>query len=152
MENKKIAEKITLVITDLTILVFLFLSIFCYKTVEWYIDLRHYVMSTLDISLCFVMSLVSGILAVILLSSVHFMLYNIIKDKIFIEKNALCLKTISICALAICVAFSVILIKCRIFIALIIVVVCLFVSLISYVIYKFMENAIRIKEENDFTI
>lgn len=152
MKNKKIAEKITLVITDFTILLFLFLSIFCYKAVDWYITLRQYVMSSFEFNLCFVMSLISGILAVILLLSVHIMLYNIIKDKIFVKKNSLCFKIISICSIAICLAYLVILIKCKVFIALIVVVVCLFVSLIAYVIYKFMENAIKIKEENDFTI
>ncbi len=152
MDNKKIAEKVTLVITDIGILMFLFLSVFCYKAVEWYINLRQFNMSDFDFNLCFAMSLISGIMAVILLMSVHSMLYNTIKDKVFIKKNSLCFKIISLCAIGICLAFSVVLVKCRVFIALIIVVVFLFTGLISYVIYKFMENAIRIKEENDFTI
>ena len=152
MENKKTAEKITLAITDISIFLFLFLSVFCRRVVKWYVDLRQFDMTEFEFNLCFVMSLLSGISAVILLMAIHSMLYNVIKNRIFIQKNALCFKIVSLCSLAICLAFLAILIKCRVFIGLVVVLVFMFVGLISYIIFKFMENAIKIKEENDYTI
>lgn len=95
----------------------------------------------------------TGIPAWIILWQTKSLAHNIIERHPFSHESKKNLKIISLCALVICVAYSIALLFIPVTISMIVIIGGAFmVALIGAILYKLVDVAIEIQEENELTI